>query len=420
VDLLSPAVGASFVFSEFTKSSLPWLTFGKVFGSWGRKPRPLGIYQNNFGYSPAAFLWNGNFLMSTPNTTVAPDLIGSTITTYEAGIDLRFFKNRLGVNVLYYNEDNDGEPLNVAVSGVSGFTSIASNAVHVKRSGIEVQITAGVVKGKNFSWDITKTFGYLLKNPVVEINGVPTGRVLLAGGAFGTRFARAFQETGKDWGQLIGGGIKRNAEGLMVINPTTGEFVRDADKHWGSVIPKTTGGLINTLTFKDIVLNVSLDYQFGGKFFSLSEMWGHFSGILEGTAATNDKGKNVRDDIADGGGVHVVGVSAADEKTPIDVYLPAQDYFHQFYFNQVAEPYIHDLTFVKVREASLGYRIPVKKIGGISKYINGAVVSIITRNPWIIHRESKNFDPSEISGVQGEDGQLPGVRSFGASLKLSF
>jgi TonB-linked SusC/RagA family outer membrane protein len=420
VDLLSPSVGASFVFSEFTKSSLPWLTFGKVFGSWGRKPRPLNTYQNNFGYSTGQFLWNGNFLMGTPNNAVSPDLIGSTVTTYEAGIDLRFLKGRIGLNVLYYNEDNDGEPLNVAVSGVSGFTSIATNAVHVKRQGIEVQINANPVKGKNFNWDLTKTFGYIIKNPVIDINGVASGRVLLAGGAFGTRFARAFQEKGKDWGQLIGGGIKRNADGLMVLNATSGLYVRDQDKHWGSVIPKTTGGLMNTFTYKDFVLTMSLDYQIGGKFFSLSEMWGNFSGLLDETAATNDKGKNVRDAVADGGGVHVVGVSSVDEKTPIDRYIEAQDYFHQFYFNQVAEPFIHDLTFVKVREASFGYRIPVKKIGGISKYVNGATFSIIARNPWIIHRESKNFDPSEISGVQGEDGQLPGVRSFGASLKLSF
>jgi TonB-linked SusC/RagA family outer membrane protein len=420
VDLLSPSVGASFVFSEFTKSSLPWLQFGKVFGSWGRKPRPLGVYQNNFGYSTGQYLWNGNFLMSTPNNAVSPDLVGSTITTYEAGIDLRFFKGRLGLNVLYYNEDNDGEPLNVAVSGVSGFTSIATNAVHVKRQGIEIQINASPVKGKNFNWDITKTFGYLIDNPVIDISGVPGGRVLLAGGAFGTRFARAFQEVGHDWGQLIGGGIKRNAEGLMVINPTTGEYVRDQDKHWGSVIPQTTGGLINTLTYKDFVLNFSLDYQIGGKFFSLSESWGNFSGLFDETAATNDRGKNVRDAVADGGGVHVVGVSAVDEKTLVDTYLEAQTYFHQFYTNQIAEPFIHDLTYVKVREASLGYRIPVKKIGGISKYISGAVISVITRNPWIIHRDAKNFDPGEISGVQGEDGQLPGVRSFGASLKLTF
>lgn len=420
VDLLSPSVGASFVFSEFTKSNLPWLNFGKVFGSWGKKPRPLSTYQNNFGYSTGAVLWNGNFLMGTPNGAVSPDLVGSTVSSYEAGIDLRFLKGRLGVNILYYNDDNDGEPLNVAVSGVSGFTSVAQNAVHIQREGLELQINASPVKGKNLNWDISTTFGYSIKNPVVDIFGVPTGRVLLAGGSFGTRFARAFQEKGKDWGQLIGGGIKRNAEGKMVINPASGAYLVNSDKHWGSVLPKYTGGFINTLNYKNLMLTVSFDYQVGGKFFSLSEMWGNFSGLLDETAALNDKGKNIRDAVANGGGVHVVGVSSVDEKTVVDKYVEAQDYFHQFYYGQIAEPFIHDLTFLKVREASLSYRIPVKNLGKIGKNLQGATFSLTARNPWIIYRESKNFDPSEISGVQGEDGQLPSVRSIGASLKLSF
>lgn len=420
VDLLSPSVGASFVFSEFTKSNLPWLNFGKVFGSWGKKPRPLSTYQNNFGYSTGAVLWNGNFLMGTPNGAVSPDLVGSTVSSYEAGIDLRFLKGRLGVNILYYNDDNNGEPLNVAVSGVSGFTSVAQNAVRIQREGLELQINASPVKGKNLNWDISTTFGYSIKNPVVDIFGVPTGRVLLAGGSFGTRFARAFQEKGKDWGQLIGGGIKRNAEGKMVINPASGAYDVDADKHWGSVLPKYTGGFINTLNYKNLMLTVSFDYQIGGKFFSLSEMWGNFSGLLDETAAINDKGKNIRDAVANGGGVHVVGVSSVDEKTVVDKYVEAQDYFHQFYYGTIAEPFIHDLTFLKVREASLSYRIPVKNLGKIGKNLQGATFSVTARNPWIIYRESKNFDPSEISGVQGEDGQLPSVRSIGASLKLSF
>lgn len=420
VDLLSPSVGASFVFSEFTKSNLPWLNFGKVFGSWGKKPRPLSTYQNNFGYSTGAVLWNGNFLMGTPNGAVSPDLVGSTVSSYEAGIDLRFLKGRLGVNILYYNDDNNGEPLNVAVSGVSGFTSVAQNAVRIQREGLELQINASPVKGKNLNWDISTTFGYSIKNPVVDIFGVPTGRVLLAGGSFGTRFARAFQEKGKDWGQLIGGGIKRNAEGKMVINPASGAYDVDADKHWGSVLPKYTGGFINTLNYKNLMLKVSFDYQIGGKFFSLSEMWGNFSGLLDETAAINDKGKNIRDAVANGGGVHVVGVSSVDEKTVVDKYVEAQDYFHQFYYGRIAEPFIHDLTFLKVREASLSYRIPVKNLGKIGKNLQGATFSVTARNPWIIYRESKNFDPSEISGVQGEDGQLPSVRSIGASLKLSF
>ena len=306
---------------------------------------------------------------------VDENLKGSLVTTYEAGVDLRLFKNRFGVNFVYYNEDNDKEPLSVQVDPVSGFTNLTVNAVHVKREGIELQLNASIIKGKDLTWDVTATFGYLIKNPVKNLYGNQQ-RVLLAGGSFGTRFARAFQELGSDWGQLIGGGIKRNAEGIMVVDPNTGYYIRDLDKHWGSVVPKTTGGFINTLSYRNFVLNFSLDYQIGGKFFSLSESWAWYSGLLAETAATNDKGNNVRDAVNNtptGGGVHVVGVSSADEKTPVDKYIPAINYFHQFYNRQIAEPFVHDLTFVKIREASLAYRIPVNKIGNLSKDFPGRI-----------------------------------------------
>jgi hypothetical protein len=225
---------------------------------------------------------------------------------------------------------------------------------------------------------------------------------------------------GEDWGQLIGGGLKRNADGLLVVNPASGNFLVDATKKWGSIVPKYTGGLINNLSYKDFSLAFSLDYQIGGRSFYLSESWGWYSGLFKETAELNDKGKNVRDDVADGGGVHVVGVSSVDEKTPVDMYVDAQTYFHQFYSNQIAEPFIHELTFVKLREISLGYAIPIKKIGQLSKYIQGAQFSIIARNPWLIYSDSKNFDPSENVNLYGEDGQLPGTRSIGVNLRLKF
>jgi hypothetical protein len=272
---------------------------------------------------------------------------------------------------------------------------------------------------KNFSWDITKTFGYIVKNPVVKLSEGQT-QILLARGASFSGFTApaAFLELGKDWGQLIGMGIKRNDAGLPMIK-ADGTYANDLTKHWGSVVPKVTGGLINSLTYKDFSLNFSIDYQVGGKFFSLSEMWGNYSGLLAPTAAINDKGMNVRDDVADGGGVHVVGVSAADGKTPVDMYVDAQTYFHSLFGNNVIEPYIHSLTFVKLRQVSLGYNIPVQKMK-IGKMFKGATLSIISQNTCLIYRETKNFDPSEINAVQGEDGQLPGTRSIGASLKLRF
>ena len=416
--LLSPSVGAGFVFSEFTKDAIPWLSFGKIFGSYGRKPTSIGIHDNNFLYGVGANQWNTNFLMGTPDQLVDPNLKGSLVSSYEVGADLRFVKNRYGVNISFYFEDNDGEPLSVAISGVSGYTSTLVNAARIKRQGFEIIVNAKPLSNvKNFDWDITSTFGHIIKNPVIRlIEG--SDRILLSGGAFGTRFARAFQEVGEDWGQLIGGGIMRNDDGLPLITPD-GSFVRDAEKHWGSVVPKTTGGLVNSFSWKDLTLNFSLDYQIGGKFFSLSEQWGHYSGLLEATTFVNDRGMNVRDDVADGGGVHVVGVSSLDGRTPVDMYIPAIDYFKDFYNEQIGEPYIHDLTYVKLREVAIGYNIPVQKMK-LGKIIKGANFSVVSRNTWLIYRDSKNFDPSEISGAFGEDGQYPGTRSIGATLKLRF
>jgi len=417
--LFYPSAGASLVFSELIKTRPSWFSFGKLFGSWGKKPQSLNIYATNFTYGVNQFQWNGNFLMATPNNYPDPGLSGALITTIETGIDLRFIKNRLGLNIVYYNETADKIPVAVPVNGVSGFATTQVNAAVVKREGIETIINAKLIKAKDFNWDITKTFSYLIKNPVTKLFG-DQKQVLLQGGAFGTRFARAFQVLGEDWGQLIGGGIKRNADGLLVVNPASGNFLVDATKKWGSIVPKYTGGLINNFIYKDFSLAFSLDYQIGGKSFYLSESWGWYSGLFKETAELNDKGKNVRDDVADGGGVHVVGVSSVDEKTQVDMYMDAQTYFHQFYSNQIAEPFIHDLTFVKLREISLGYAIPIKKIGQLSKYIQGAQFSIIARNPWLIYSDSKNFDPSENVNLYGEDGQLPGTRSIGVNLRLKF
>src|SRR5205814_5702081 len=159
--------------------------------------------------------------------------------------------------------------------------------------------------------------------------------------------------------------------------------------------------------------------QVGGKFFSLSEMWGTYSGLLAPTAATNDKGWNVRDDVSLGGGVHVTGVSSVDEKTPVDMYVDAQSYFHNLGGNNaIADYFIHSLTYVKLREIGLGYNLPVQKFG--VKWLKGITATVVARNPVMIYRQSRNFDTSEISGVYGEDGQFPGTRGIGFNLKFIF
>lgn len=424
--LLSPALGLTFNFSELTQQSLPWLSFGKVFGSWGRKPLALDIFQNNLVYYMNQYSWNGNFLMETPNSVPDSSLKGSLITTFEAGLDLRFVNNRYGIQATFYHELNDKAPIPVSVDGVSGYTSRVINAASIERTGLEFVLSAEPINTPNFTWDINKTFSYLISNKVKNLYG-DQDRYLFSNVAFSSAYfgVNVYHVKGKDWGQMIGGGAKKTEDGQPLYqvvrdddgNPVEAYNIIDVDKDWGSIVPKINGGLYNSLRYKDFILSFSLDYQVGGKYFSLDEVWGEYSGLLATTAATNDRGHNVREPVSEGGGVHIKGVDAKDNK-PVDFYMEGQDYFHGF-LQASAERYIHDLTYVKLRELSLTYQLPLEKWGAKS-WIQGASISLISRNPWLIYHKDKNFDPSEVTYNAGSEAQYPGTRSFGVELKLNF
>jgi len=72
-----------------------------------------------------------------------------------------------------------------------------------------------------------------------------------------------------------------------------------------------------------------------------------------------------------------------------------------------------------LREAGISYKIPVKKLG-IGNVIKNATFQIQAHDLWLIYAKTKDFDPSQISAVQGEQGQLPGTRGFGFNLKVGF
>jgi TonB-linked SusC/RagA family outer membrane protein len=410
-----PSIGTSFVFSELTRKSLPFLSFGKIRGSWAQVGSDLDPYRLGLNYPIGANQWNGNFTMNTPDQITAPNIQPSLSSAYEFGLDLKFFKSRLGFSATYFNESKVNEILAIPVSSASGFTSQLVNAGQIDRRGIELQLDAKPIAGKNLSWDVSLNFSSI-DNEVVELTeGITAQQV--AASTFSTRTGVVqMNVVGEKWGQLRGGAIKRDAQGRPIVG-ADGLFTAVPNTYLGSVLPNFFGGMFSSLNYKNLVFNFSLDFSQGGKYFSLSDSWGVFSGIFERTAATNDKGKNVRDDVADGGGVRVDGVNAAGEA--VTVYVPSQSYYQQFYNRRISEPFIYDLTFVKLRELSLGYNIPVKKMG-LNKYIQRATVSLTARNPWLIYAKNRDFDPSELKESYGENGQFPGTRSIGFNVKLGF
>ncbi len=406
-----PSVGTSFVFSELIKDKVPALSFGKLRASWAQVGSDLSPYSLALNYSLANDKFNGNSLMATPNTIVDPNIKPSLSSSYELGIDLRFFKDKYGLSVTYYNEDKVNEIISVPISGASGFTSKLINAGKLNRNGIEISLNATPIKTASFSWNSTLNFAKNTSKIIELAEGVDA--IVVGSGAFASSSgATIVHQVGQEWGQIRGGGFTYK-DGKRVVT-ADGMYVQTPNKYLGSVLPDFTGGWSNQLAYKNFTLNANVEFSKGGKYFSLSDHWGSFSGLLERTAGVNDKGNPLRDPVADGGGVHVVGVTEAGEE--VDTYVDAQTYYHQFRGSNIAEEHVYDLDFIKVREVSLGYRIPLKG----SKYLQSATVSLVARNPWLVYAKNRDFDPSELSNIYGENGQFPGTRSFGVNIKLGF
>jgi TonB-linked SusC/RagA family outer membrane protein len=425
--ILSKSFGGAFVFSDLLK--IPALSFGKLRYAWGEIPTSLGAYQYpGFAYGVGQYQWNGNFLMGTPDQLVDPKIRGAVKTQKEIGLELRFLDDRFGLTTTYWDGTVNDMPYSVSVSPYSGFTSKLINTGSIVKQGIDLVVNMKPIRTSNFSWEINATWAYLLKNEVVEIaEGIDR---LTVQTYWGTTAPYMVHAVGQPWGMIYGNGILRNPEGKPILT-TAGAYRNDPGVYFGNVLPKFTGGIQNSIRFlNNFTLVANIDFQSGGKFYSLSDTWGSFSGLTAKTGALNDKGIPVRDPVGDGGGVRVDGVFDIQDYVehpdgdPIwedrTYYVEAAAYYQGLYNNKTLDEYVYDLTYVKLREISFGYNIPTSKIGFLSNYVSSARFSLVANNLWLIYATTRDFDPSEISAAGGETGQMPSVRSYGANLRITF
>jgi hypothetical protein len=147
------------------------------------------------------------------------------------------------------------------------------------------------------------------------------------------------------------------------------------------------------------------------------------SGQAAETAVLNDKGFNVREPIANGGGVKVTGVSSTSGQE-VTAYVDARSYFRNTIGTRIYEEWLFDASYIKLREVSLGYTFDKKILTGTP--FTSAKLALIARNPWMIWQKApKGLEPSELSYGSGsiswlEKGEFQTVRSYGVSLNLSF
>jgi hypothetical protein len=213
-------------------------------------------------------------------------------------------------------------------------------------------------------------------------------------------------------------------------DPATGKIMLDATNlpqfvtnyNFGSVLPKFTGGFLNTFKIWKIDLGAMIDFQSGGQFFSWSKMLAVKSGQAAETAMLNDKGFNVRDPLTSGGGVRVDGISSVTGEN-VTAYVDARSYFRNTTGTRIYEEWLFDASYVKLRELSIGYTFERDLLQNTP--FKAAKLAFIARNPRMLWQAApKGLEPSELSYGSGsiswlEKGEFQTVRSYGVSKRLT-
>jgi TonB-linked SusC/RagA family outer membrane protein len=404
-----PSLSGSFIFSELLAKN-KFLTFGKLRAGYAKVGTDIGPYQiqpifgtgNPYGSSPTQFI---------PNTLLNSELKPGLSSSYEGGIDLKFFNNRVGIEFTAYKNDNKDQIIPLAVSEASGFKRAYVNAGNIQTKGLELHLFFNPIKTSMFDWNFDINLDRS-KSKVVELAPGLTNYQLRQIGGTLTVNARE----GEEWGLYVGNKVKIHEGTGKKIVDENGSYVVESNQNLGSNLPKFKGGIINSLNYGNLALRFNIDFVVGGKFFSLTRLFNAYSGLAAETAGLNELNKPKRDPIADGGGILLDAVTA--DGKPNTVRAETQHLYENDFYT-LDDKWIFDQTYVKLREVALGYTVPSKILGNMP--VKSFYIGLMVRNPLLLYSAiGGGIDISEGVTSASEFGQLPPVRSFGVNFKIGF
>src|SRR5678809_891514 len=271
-----PSANISFVFTDALKIKSDIFSYGKVRANYAKVGRDADPYLLNNLYVSEAFgnnVASFTFLFGTSagfgaSSRIAPIVLSPEFkTSYEAGVNLQFFKNRVALDVTYYSEDSKSQIINVAVPHSTGFSTFTTNIGELTNKGLEITASATVIRSKIFSWDLNANFTRQ-RNLVVSI-APGVDNTFIPGSRF-TGSVASFK-TGYPYGVIIGNVIPRSPDGQRIINPASGLYQPTVA---GGILadpnPDYQFGVTNILNYKGFNLGFTFDFTKGGQVLSFT------------------------------------------------------------------------------------------------------------------------------------------------------
>jgi len=437
-----PSLGASFIVSDALDIKSKFLNYFKVRASAAEVGNDTDPYQLSLNYGlhplqPAnttiGFISN----VANPNAGLRP----TRTRSIEAGTDMKFLNNRLGLEFTWYTQNSRDQINFVNIPFSGGFATRIINAGTISNTGVEILLTGKAVVTKNFSWEVAANAAHN-KNTVKSLAEGVTYITLSDARWLGIS---VIAEPDMPYGTMLGYDYQRTPDGQTILDPTTLQpLATDDRKPLGKGTWNWTGGLTNTFRYKNISLTAVIDVKTGADLFSMTNLFAVTRGQHKMTLAGRKEwiqseeerqaaGKTLEEWLTSGNakgyipqGVVQTGTDPSGKPVYTQNTKPVDPntYWPGYYGDDkgIAPPFIYDASYVKMREIVVSYVLPAR----ISKKISAQSISlsVVSRNPFIIYKNVPNIDPdSNYNNGNGqglEYGSLPGRRSWGINLNLKF
>ncbi len=434
--LFFPSAAIGWKFSENIESDI--ISFGKIRATYGEvavEPSPYlttSVYDlaevgSSWGDTLDGVQYGGTFEES--NVKPNPNIKEERIKEYELGLDLKLFKNRFSINTTYFHRRTEDAIVRQTLAPASGYEFKYTNDATLTNKGIEIDFDGTIIRNSNFNWKIFGNFSSI-RNDVKMTNN---GDVFLDG--FSGTSAVAIN--GSPMSALYGGAWARDTSGNIILDANGFASAGTEDQVIGDPNPDWTGAIGTEFNFKGITLSALVETSQG------NQVWNGTKGVLYFFGVHPDTANEITVSAADAAtiinvdGTTINNLSYARQNS--DGTYTVRGNLHDFGagnvlldqewytgtgggFGPVAEQFVEDGSWVKLREISLGYELPSKLVGRIG--LRNVSIGVTGRN-LVTWTEVDGFDPeSNLTGAGKGRGleyfTNPSTRSYLFNVKIGF
>lgn len=426
-----PSFSGSFVFSELLKLG-DKLPYGKVRMSWAQVGSDTDPYQLGLVYTKSKFAYPGYTIGYISNGTIPnKDLKPTKTNSFEMGLELKFLKNRIGLDFTYYSQLSKNQIMGMTSSSTSGYGYRLINAGEIENKGVEIALNTRPIQTKDFSWDLNFNFSKnsnKVKKLVDDMDMFELEKATWLD-------VQVAAKVGENFGSIVGPDFQRNENGDILIDPSTGLPMYDKSNHvLGNASWDWTGGVYTNFSYKNISLSAVFDVKVGADLYSMSARAAHETGksmaTLEGREAwyKSEEARQAAGYAKDSpdwiptGGFIAPGVIDNGDGTyrENDIVINPEKYWMSVCRN-APSMFIYDNSYVKCREITLSYTLPKAWLKNV---VDGLTISFVARNPFIVWKNIPNIDPdsnyNNTTGMGMEYGSLPSRKSYGFNVNVKF